>query len=694
MPGCNAHHNLMEEYEDKSKRFQRQERYLLSIAGVLGITATLRAFTTDGITITAVTLLSGATLFAVFGLIRFFSGGRSAFSNTKKVIIVLAGVHIVSTLFFFPPEDIVNQRPVLTLDHAVHYYQVVRAGEICRDSFCLHAYDPYFMAGHPGGTVFDIDSKGTELFCALLRFMGSARALKLFVLLAHLLMVATIYYGCRRLDYRYDECVYATLLLLAFWHWGRPYAGDFRFAGMFAFLFVTHLSFYLVGAFNSFLERDSSWRFFIIGPLTFLVHPTAAVLLPIPFIALFIVQRLRIADGRLRYAWAKGILFRLILWCIIVFAVNAIWIFPLMKYLDIKLPSQTFLQIKGITGLMAILIKPGNIPPIGVCLLAIIGSVRLYTEKRYKEFFVPASGALFLFLLASYGVYIPAFDQMEPGRFLYSALIFIIPLAGAGLRICLEIVGRLTRKRSQVKYTTAIVVFLFVIPPWLGFISARSFFKHTLSTTMSPEMKSLVAALQENTDSSGRLMVEDGPAWRYGHSHFPSILPLITGVEQIGGPYPHTFIKHHFATFQTTKTMGKPLLNWEAGAFTEYLELYNIRWIMTASLPATTFIEEKTIFERIWSSDHFTLWLVPGNSTFTDIAGISVRATYNLIEVAISAPDNFPPPDRILLKYHWDPALRVDPPARISQIMFLDDPVPFISLEPNGESLVRITYGY
>ena len=94
----------------------------------------------------------------------------------------------------------------------------------------------------------------------------------------------------------------------------------------------------------------------------------------------------------------------------------------------------------------------------------------------------------------------------------------------------------------------------------------------------------------------------------------------------------------------------------------------------------------------MWSSEHFSLWRVPGESTFTDVEGISVRATYNRIDVTISTPKDLPPPERIILKYHWDRALRVDPPARISQIMFLDDPVPFISLEPNGESMVHITY--
>jgi len=686
-------HPMMENYEHKSKRLQRQGCVLLCLALALGIAATSRMFGTDGISTAAAVLLACATAFAVIGWIRLSPGGRIPFGNTRRVFLVLAGVHLVSMLFFFPPEDILNDRPVLTLDHAVHYYQTVRAGEIRPNPFRLYVYDPYFMAGYPGGTVFDIDSKGTELFGSLLRFMGTARALKLFILLAHLLMVASVYFGCRRLGFRNDECAFATVLALSYWHWGRPYAGDFRFAGMFAFLFVTHLSLYLVGLFRSFLANQSNLRFFVLGPLVFLVHPTAAVLLPVPFLAIFLLQRRRIPGGRLRGEWAKNILIRLLLWCLLVVAVNSIWIIPLVHYLDIKLPSDVFFQIKGFGALLGLLLKPGNIPALGLCLLAAAGCVRLIREARHIEWAAPASGALFLFSLASYGVYLPGFNQMEPGRFLYSALIFLAPLSGAGLKSCFEVLERKAGRRARSIYIPAVFIFLLVSPPWLGLLSARTYFKHTLSTTFSPGIERLLDALKDNTDSSGRLMVEDGPARRYGNFHLPSILPLWTGVEQIGGPYPYTFIKHHFATFQKNETMGRPLFDWEPAALSKYLGLYNIRWILTASPQVSEFVAKMPGIEEIWSQGHFHLWRTPVRGAFAETPGVTVHATYNRIDVTVSPGGDSSPPDHIILKYHWDRSLRVEPPARISLVMRLDDPVPFIRLEPHGEKSVRITFG-
>ena len=70
-------------------------------------------------------------------------------------------------------------------------------------------------------------------------------------------------------------------------------------------------------------------------------------------------------------------------------------------------------------------------------------------------------------------------------------------------------------------------------------------------------------------------MIEDGPAALYGEAHMPGILPIFTGVEQIGGPYPYTFLKHHFATFQQNKTFGKPLGELSPTEFWAYVDLFN-----------------------------------------------------------------------------------------------------------------------
>ncbi|NIM20768.1 MAG: hypothetical protein GTO51_11170 [Candidatus Latescibacteria bacterium] len=655
--------------------------------------STLRAFGTGSVAAPAAVLLGGASFLAMVALLLTLRGGRLLRENGKLILVFLFGVHLTGVLFFFPPEDVLNNRPVLTLDHAVHYYQAARARDIFWDSMRLHGYDPNFMAGYPGGTIFDIDMKGAELWCSLLAFLGVARALKLFILLSHLSMVFTVFWGCRRLGYRYEESIFASLLLLAYWHWGRPYAGDFRFAGMFGFIFVTHLSFYLVGMFKTLLDGDPCKRFFIIGPLAFFIHPTAAVLLPIPFLALFLIRRLKVSPGTVHLMWQRKVFVQVVIWCAIVLAVNAIWLVPFFRYLDIKLPSETFFQIRGVQGLAGVLLKPGNLPALIVIILSIIGFVRLIADRRLPEAIAPASAAAYLFFLSGYGVRLPGFSQMEPGRFVYSAMIFLTPLSGSGFLAIFNGLERAIKiNRLLVFARAAALVVLFLCPAPLALLASRSYYKHTIGTTPRSEVEDLIDALNRHIDPSGRLMVEDGPAWTYGDSHIPSILPLLTGVQQIGGPYPFTFIEHHFATFQLDKTMGKPLDAMDPEELSAYVELYNVHWVVTATPAAKTVFSRIHGFPSVWSSKHFVLWEVPGRSTFASEPGVSVRATYDTIHVAISADAGQPAPDSILIRYHWDRGLVASPPARISPVWRLRDPVPFILLEPEGEADIRITF--
>ncbi len=153
------------------------DRILLCAASIMAITATLRSFGTGEITVYAAVFLAAGVLLAIGPLIRLFGDSDGAGRGRGTILAVIFGTHLIATLFFFPPEDILNSRPVLSLDHSLHYQQVVRAREVFGDSYRLHAYDPYFMAGYPGGTIFDIDSKGVELWCAFLGFAGTARAL-------------------------------------------------------------------------------------------------------------------------------------------------------------------------------------------------------------------------------------------------------------------------------------------------------------------------------------------------------------------------------------------------------------------------------------------------------------------------------------------------------------------------------------
>ena len=667
--------------------FRNSDHVLLGISLLLGLSATLRSFGTGSITTQAILLLSAAAVAAIRPLTRLAGGERK-----RVVLAAIFGAHLIATLFFFPPEDVINSRPVLSLDHSLHYQQVVRAKEVFRDSYRLHTYDPYFLAGYPGGSVFDIDSKGVELWCSIPGFVDTARSYKFFILAGYLLLVLTAYAGSRRLGFSYEESLLSTLILLAFWHWGRPYAGEFRFAGMFSFMIVSHLSVYIAGLFRSFLREERSWKFWLIGPFAFLIHPTAAILLPIPFLALFLIERRVISAGERHKKWELRIFTKLVAWCLLVLAVNAVWLIPFFRYLYIKVPSETFFQIHGIAGLVKILVKPGNLPALLLILLSLTGFVHLIRSGRSKEMAAPAAGSLFLLIIAAFGIYIPIFDQMEPGRFLVPALIFMAPLSGPGLaRLFRGAKNIITSGKLYRTARSTVLIVLLLSSPVFALLASRGWYRHTLSTTVAPEVEELLGALERYTEPSGRLMIEDGPAWNFGDSFFAAMIPQYTGVEQIGGPYPWTFIRHNFTNFHMCRAMGRPLQNIDPVNFWRYIRLYNIRWILTSTPDCREYIGGILDRDMLWSSRNFSLWDVEQVDGSLEERGISIRSSYGRIEVTLSEIGGRLP-RRVLLPYHWDPGLHVEPPTVLSREKRMDDPVPFIIIEPNGKSEIVIEY--
>jgi hypothetical protein len=250
---------------------------------------------------------------------------------------------------------------------------------------------------------------------------------------------------------------------------------------------------------------------------------------------------------------------------------------------------------------------------------------------------------------------------------------------------------------------TIVLVTLLVSPIVLSYFSARTQYKRRLTTTLGRGTGELVDAIKRFTNPSARLMIEDGAAALYGDVHLPGLLPAFTGVEQIGGPYPFTFLRHHFATFEVNRTMGKPLAEMTAREFREYADLYNIRWVATASGAAKDFMLRVAselarpgaepdssggrTLEVIWRSGRYELWRIHEPPSFTGGEPARVKASFNRIEIELDGR-----PDAFTLGYHWMKGLRATPPARISPVRMLGDPVPFIRVEANGATSILIKY--
>ena len=669
----------MESLYDTSRAWRRQELYVGLFAAAAIVASTLDPAGMRLNEPARVILLAAGVAGVAWILYRLLGAGDLGSRRRMPVILCVLAIHLLATFYFFPVGDIANGRPVLNLDHPFHHYQAARANAVFLQTGRLHCYDPYYMAGYPTA-LFDLDLKGAELFCAVLPAPAVPRALKLFILLSYVTLVVSLYKGSRYLGLTWNEALLATGVALAYWHWGRPYASHFRVAGMFEFILASHLAVLLVGLMRRFLEGRNIVSFFVVGSVTFFIHPTVILMLPVPFVVAAATHWRELSARRF-------IVF--LLWCLVVVVVNGVWVLPLLSYLGIKTPSTTYFQIHGVGELLRLLSRPGSVVALGVIALAAFGAWTLLRARRIADALIPLSAALFLGCIATFGAFIPWIQDTEPGRFLVTTLFFLCPLAGVGCHALVVSIGAALRHRPRLAWVPrALVVALLVSPLVLSFLSARTKYRQRLRTAPGPEVARLIEAVKSHTDRSGRLMIEDGPAALYGGAHIPGVLALYTNVEQIGGPYPHTFLEHHFATFQADHTFGRDLSQLETRSLWSYINAYNVAWVLTASAAGRECVEALgTAVHPLWRSRRYTLWRVERPRRFAEPAGVTVNAGYNRIDVRLDEPMEV-----VTLKYHWDKGLKVHSPARLGSVYTMDDPVPHIRLEPNGATKVVITY--
>ncbi|HEX6791308.1 MAG TPA: hypothetical protein VF247_08370 [Candidatus Krumholzibacteria bacterium] len=586
-------------------------------------------------------------------------------------LFMLAGLHIVATLFFFPVQHLFDARPVVTADHAVHFAQCLRSKTVFWTTFRLDCYSPYFMAGYPAGTLFDLDMKGAELFTALIP-IHTATALKLFILVAYLSMLPSVYRGARMLGFRLDEGVYGVMLLLAYWHWGRPYAGDFRFVGMFSFVFATHAVIYISGLVRRFLDGDRPTQLFILGPVVFLLHVLSAVMAVVPVAAVLVADRARLSRRRAE---------QLALWALVVLFVNALWILPLIRFLPFKTPTQAYFQLHGARSLARLLLEPAGLIALAVFVLAAAGAWRLWRQRRAGVAAPCALASLVMLVFATFGVYIPGVDQLEPGRFIFSAIVFATPLAGAGTAWLLDLAGRHARSRARV-LRAAVMVALALAPVPLAMLDAKAYYHHTLTVDLPPRVERLRAEIVRTVHGDGRLMIEEGSVRAYDGIFLPSLLPSQTHVEQIGGPYPQVPLIFHRTTFDSASFLGRPFDQWRPDQLSARLRFLRVRWVVTATNPATAFVASIPGIVALWSEGPLHLWTLSG-----DRDGVPVRAGYNRIDVDIAGVTR-----PLVLPYHWIDGLETDPGNEIVPVLRDDDPVPFICIRRAAVTPVAIRY--
>jgi len=184
--------------------------------------------------------------------------------------------------------------------------------------------------------------------------------------------------------------------------------------------------------------------------------------------------------------------------------------------------------------------------------------------------------------------------------------------------------------------------------------------------------------LRRETDTGARVMFELSHERVHDGAHIAGYLAVQSEREFIGGAYPYT----HFANVWDDWMFGQALNSLPMERFQEYLELYNIGWVLAHSDALKRYLAGAPNVSQVSTKARLSLYRVGINhSFFAQGTGTVVARAVNRIDLAGLQGDV------VVLKYHYVPGLRAEPYAKVDGVRLLDDPEPFVRITHPPASL-------
>ena len=622
-------------------------------------------------------------------LLHFLSSSR----GMRFLFWTIVVLHTLRSIFLFStPGTLIDDNPIFNDDYSYHFYYSLVGSRFLTNHYTSWGYDPYFMAGYPKTIMSDPSNNILEVLCALLPLISPAVILKITVLLTIVLVPIIVYYALKNMAFSRGQCILGALLGTWYWWSGVPYQGTL--CGLSFFIFASYVCLFICSAFYRFFQRREFkivLTLTLIVPLAFLLHPLTPVILIVPLLVMYVWswKKLDIANHLI-----------LIMIFILTITINSFWLMPFVKFYHYKTTSSQFLQSSGMSGFIESYFTTNQ----GIeLLLLVFGLLGLYLWNYRNDplQYLPLAGGVAFLLFISYGGSVFTFiTDLQPQRFIIPFNVFLVVPATCGIAWLTKSIRDTRTKKKWLKAISlcSIVVMLFIAGRrnTIAFTFPARPSESPLSTSLHPANKALIRWISEKTTKSGRILIEDSGFFDtqgrdrnpWGHqfflAHFPALIPYYTSRELIGGPYPYSIIKHHFAEFHDGMLFKRAIDTFTLPELQSYFDLYNIKWIICWS------DRSRTVFNRFPQHlqpneqvDKFYTYTVKRTPSYFYKGKGQIIADYNKLQLTEVAPDG-----EIIIKYHWLEQLRTDPPRPLERVMLLDDPVGFIKINDPPSSIV------
>ena len=621
--------------------------------------------------------------------------------NTVLQILVIV-VHIVLTLTILSPDEVFNKEPIYSGDYPLHLYRSYRAIE----SEGFNGYDPYLMAGNIFTAGHDIGARPMQVLCKVFYFIRPELVFKIYVFLALMLVPFVIFQAAKDFGFSNKEITLILILGLLF-TWRPLYNYVLITHGVINFFFASYLSLLLVSSFYKYSVTNGQPRkitILILSVSLIFMHVLSVLIVLIPLFIIFILNIKKYKKKAYLYLFTV---------CMVTVLINyqsfmdagkdALKVFVNKNQTKVlsdsrihQISSDDYKEPLHLTdtNIRASLSKSffsmSASPLLQILLLFLIpglGIYELYKGERKQLSLIFIGWLVFFCYLRYFGSYSGFFVKTQPVRFevpLLFALIFPITIGTMG--IFSSFCNRLNLQTYETKLLFGIKCFTLII---FSIVLFKYVSKDDINARLPNEGKLLVEWIRSETDGSGRILLESSEAAYkkekvYYEGHFPAILPYITRREFIST----TMLNPGFSKFIDEVLFDKHVVKYEEEEIRELFELYNISFIVCWSEAAITkFQSIPDSISFVTQIGRFYIFRTNIKPSYFLKGNGDIKADYNILTVEnIESEDN-----EVIIKYHWDKHLAIDPQGVINEEKVSRDSIGFIRVK-NTPKNFRIYY--
>jgi hypothetical protein len=630
-----------------------------------------------------VALVSPRAVDAIGGALAHLVRGGKALGRwlVRHALPVVVTVHVA--LFLLKRSALLSTlgTPYAFMNYA-HHLHVVRAAAASLPSGHFATYDPWFLAGYPAGTIFDVDLKLTEAVCFAMSKVGVSidTAFSLDVIAKNLVAPFLIYAAAGVLRLSRAARIVALLVAVIVWHSYPPYTG-FNQAGTYNFIFVCYFAPLVLALYMRWAETFQL-RHLVLGALAGALLLGFHLLGPV----LLLFPALVVVASAVKRQPRRGMLGAAVL-AGVPAVVNLPWILDALHAVAYRAPTG-LMQSSALDFLFSVITGPH------IVLILIGGLVAIVPRKPgpLAGYRVPLLIGLFVNAVFSIaGSSYPGVRDTEPLRYMCAVCSFaIVPFA----QFVADSIDEARALRGG--YPRAAVISIsFVVAALTGLTFLSVGDAATVRATLRAA-NDTASWLREATTPSGRILFQDASA---SYIPTPAAVQSFYQREFIGGPFSRINLKHRFAAASSDTGM---LFDKKTGELDEAdwkvaLSLYDIAYVVAVDEALRAALDRHPALFRKHSTREVALpvWRFgkgAGGTTLTlQLYEVRVREPGRLVEGRgeVSADFNVirvrnASAGGVTLPYHWMRGARTEPPLPVTPTPQWRDPIPFLHVD-NGD---------